>query len=125
MSRSGILMLVTAATLMGAATTATARTPYDGRWSVVIITDSGTCDRAYRYSIDIRNGVVKYGGDVVDFNGRVAKNGAVRVTVSRGEQQAIGQGRFSRSYGEGTWRGMATSGTCSGRWLAERRPAEE
>lgn len=125
MSRSGILMLVTAAALMGAASAAIARTPYDGRWSVVIITDSGTCDRAYRYSIDIRNGIVSYGGDVVDFNGRVAKNGAVRVIVSRGEQRAWGQGRLGRSYGEGKWRGTASTGMCSGRWEAERRTAEE
>ena len=119
MSRLGIVMLVAATTLAGGS--ASARTVYDGRWSVVIITDRGTCDRAYRYSIDIRNGIVHYDGDVVDMSGRVASNGAVRVTVSRGGQSASGHGRLGRSYGTGTWSGLGTGETCSGRWEAERR----
>ena len=42
--------------------TADARTSYDGSWSVLIVTDSGTCDRAYRYGLEISNGNVLYGG---------------------------------------------------------------
>ena len=30
---------------------AMARTPFDGAWSVLIVTDRGTCDRAYRYAL--------------------------------------------------------------------------
>src|SRR5262245_50205244 len=41
---------------------ATAATSYDGTWSVLIITNSGPCDRAYRYAVSIRNGVVNYTG---------------------------------------------------------------
>ena len=37
---------------------ATARTPFDGAWSVLIITDRGTCDRAYRYALRIADGRV-------------------------------------------------------------------
>lgn len=121
MSRLGIVMLVAAATMAGTAGSVSAKTIYDGRWSVVIITDRGTCDRAYRYSIDIQNGVVRYGGDVVAMSGRVANNGAVRVTVSRGSQRAAGQGRLGRSYGTGTWKGLGNGDSCSGRWEAERR----
>ncbi|WP_210207702.1 hypothetical protein, partial [Rhodoplanes elegans] len=56
---------------------ASARTPYDGAWSVVIITDRGTCDRAYRYSVQIVDGIVRYAGEMgMDFRGRVGKGGA-------------------------------------------------
>lgn len=121
MSRLGIVMLVAATTLAGTVDSASARTIYDGRWSVVIITDHGTCDRAYRYSIDIQNGLLHYDGDVVDWSGRVASNGTVRVSVSRGRQRATGQGRLGRTFGAGTWHGLGDGNSCSGRWEAERR----
>lgn len=121
MSKLGFVMLVAAATLSATAASATARTIYDGRWSVLIITDRGNCDRGYRYSIDISNGIVHYSGDVVDFRGRVASNGTVRVVVSRGNQSASGVGRLGRNFGQGVWRGAATGEYCSGRWEAERR----
>ena len=38
--------------------TAAARTSYDGIWSVLIITQSGACERAYRYGVQISNGRV-------------------------------------------------------------------
>ena len=31
---------------------------FDGGWSVLIVTEKGTCDRAYRYPIKIKNGAV-------------------------------------------------------------------
>lgn len=121
MSRLGIVMLVGATILASTAGSASAKTPFDGRWSVVIITDRGSCDRAYRYSIEIQNGIVRYTGDVVEMGGRVANNGAVRVTVARGNQRAVGQGRMGRDYGGGTWTGLGNGDTCSGNWEAERR----
>jgi hypothetical protein len=121
MSRFAIVMLVAVTALTGMAGSVLARTSYDGRWSVVIITDRGTCDRAYRYSIDIRNGIVHYDGDVVDMSGRVTGKGMVRVTVSRGSQRADGQGRLGSNFGTGTWRGLGNGESCSGRWEAERR----
>jgi len=121
MSKLGIAMLAVAAAATSAMPSASARTIYDGNWSVTIITDRGTCDRAYRYPIDIQNGVVHYGGDVVNMQGRVASNGAVRVVVSRGSQSASGTGRMGRNFGRGVWRGAGSTETCSGRWEAERR----
>lgn len=120
MSKLGIAVLAVALTLT-AVVPVSARTIYDGRWSVLIITDKGSCDRGYRYGFEIRNGVVHYDGDVVNLTGRVGPNGVVRVTVSRGEQKASGTGRLSRNFGHGTWSGAATGAVCSGRWEAERR----
>lgn len=101
---------------------ASARTPYDGLWSVLIVTERGTCDRAYRYPLRIINGRVTYGGEA-DFTifGRVRPNGAVTVTVARGDSRATGAGRLTPSYGSGRWRGASSANACAGVWQAERR----
>jgi hypothetical protein len=93
---------------------------FDGGWSVLVVTEKGTCDRAYRYPVKIENGSVGYAG-TASFNvtGKVGANGAVTVTVSRGSQSANGTGRMSGTDGAGTW--TAASGDCSGTWTAERR----
>jgi len=101
---------------------AVARTIFDGSWSVLIITDRGQCDRAYRYGLQIVNGNVIYdGGGPITLQGRVAPNGAVRVSVASGGQRADGTGRLSRDRGTGVWRGAGSSASCSGTWEAERR----
>ena len=121
MLRYGCVMLVAAATACSAAGVAIAASPYDGRWSVVIQTDRGNCDQAYRYGLSIVNGNVTYAGNsAFDVRGRVANNGAVHVRVSHGASYADGTGRLSQDGGSGVWRGVG-SGSCSGRWFAERR----
>lgn len=100
---------------------AVARTNYDGNWSVLIITNSGACERTYRYGVQINDGYVYGGGGAVDLQGRVARDGVVRVSVAAGEQRANGSGRLFRDYGGGVWRGQGPTGACAGRWEAERR----
>jgi len=101
---------------------ATARTVFDGQWSVLIVTNSGPCDRAYRYGLEIHNGAVMYQGSAsVNVAGRVANNGLVKVKVWSGQRGASGSGWLSRTDGSGTWRGTGSMGTCSGVWTAERR----
>lgn len=112
--------LLGAAAVAGAAVAhaATGRAAYDGAWSVLIVTERGTCDRAYRYPVRISNGAVGYAGQSgFSVSGRVNPNGAITVRVSRGNQSANGTGRLSRDAGRGTWR----AGECSGVWTAERR----
>jgi hypothetical protein len=99
-----------------------ARTSYDGNWSVLIVTNRGPCDRGYRYGLSIRGGKVFYTGSLaVNVNGQVSGNGFVKVRVSAGSQGATGTGRLSREYGEGSWQGDGSAGSCSGTWTAERR----
>jgi len=91
---------------------------YDGVWSVVIITNSGSCDRAYRYPIRISNGAVaNEGSSPATINGKVANNGAVTVMVSGGGKTAQGSGRLHGNLGTGSWHG----GDCAGVWQAEKR----
>jgi hypothetical protein len=93
---------------------------FDGAWSVLIMTEKGTCDRAYRYPVKIENGAVGYAGSAsFTVSGKVDGKGAVTVTVARGSQSATGTGRMSGTDGTGTW--TAASGDCSGTWTAERR----
>jgi hypothetical protein len=95
---------------------------FDGEWSVVIQTEAGNCDPAYRYGVRIENGeVLNAGGERVALAGRVAPNGAVQVSVSAGDQEAHGAGRLSRASGSGSWRGQGSLGVCAGTWVAERR----
>jgi Ni/Co efflux regulator RcnB len=90
---------------------------FDGSWSVAINTQSGACEPHYRFGVQIINGNVVYEGRPA---GRVSPNGAVRVNVSSGGQQAAGQGRLSRTHGSGVWRGYGSAGTCAGTWQAGR-----
>ena len=104
------------------ASAAPARTNFDGNWSVLIVTQSGQCDRAYRYGLAVRNGRVFYEGSLsVNVKGRVNDKGQVDVRVSAGSQGANGTGRLFRNNGSGKWRGTGSSGDCSGTWTAERR----
>ena len=109
-----------AATVPGSARSTQAS--FDGRWSVVIITDAGTCDRSYRYGLDIARGRISYAGDSgVLVSGGVDPRGHVSVSLHYGQAAAQGSGRLSRSGGEGRWQGASSGARCSGRWLAERR----
>ena len=119
-----LLSLFAALTVAFALATApaAARINYDGNWSVLIVTNSGPCDRAYRYGLSIRNGRVFYEGSAaVNVDGRVAPNGVVRVRVWAGSQSASGAGRLSANYGSGSWQGSGSASSCAGSWNAERR----
>lgn len=122
MVRNLVFTLSALVAVLFSAASAEARTPYDGAWSVLIVTEHGTCDRGYRYPLRIVNGRVGYAGDAsFDISGRVGKGGSVSVRVSRGSSFATGRGRLSANFGSGTWRGQSSSSACSGTWTAERR----
>src|SRR4051812_9447370 len=115
-----VLAAITLLAAAPASAPASARSNYDGQWSVLIVTQKGTCDRAYRYPVKIDNGSVGYAGDAsFTVSGKVGENGTVTVKVARGSQSANGSGRLSSTDGSGQW--IAGSGDCSGTWTAERR----
>jgi hypothetical protein len=116
--RAGVLAFLCIAALPNPAS---AQRMFDGNWSVLVVTERGSCDRAYRYGITIRSGRVYYEGGVVNFTGQVAANGAVRVQVTSGGAFAAGTGRLNRNAGQGRWNGQSGRDRCSGYWTAERR----
>lgn len=98
---------------------AAARSPYDGSWSLSIVTERGACDRTYYFQVDINNGIVSH-PNLVRLRGRVAGGGKVRVSVTVGEKHAAGSGRLSGSSGRGRWSGYSGRDRCSGYWTASR-----
>jgi len=112
------LIAILFAGALGAAAPAAATANYDGLWSVVIVTEKGSCDRAYRYPVRISNGAVQNDGpSLINVSGKVGGNGMVTVLVSAGYKTASGTGRLSGKAGGGKWSG----GACAGTWEAERR----
>ena len=117
---TALAILAASAVPAFAAPIASGKANFDGNWSVLIVTEKGTCDRAYRYPVRIENGSVGYAGSAsFTVSGKVGDKGAVTVTVARGNQSATGQGHLSSTDGGGRW--TAASGECSGTWTAERR----
>src|SRR3954447_3578890 len=95
-------LAVAFAAVLVAAAPATSAPSYDGLWSVVIVTEKGTCDRAYRYPIRISNGsLVNAGDSPINISGKVGGNGSINVTVSPGSKTATSSGPFSRARGGG------------------------
>ncbi|MEE7505888.1 hypothetical protein [Methylobacterium mesophilicum] len=125
--RPAVALLLAAtlpATALPAAAASRPATPpdrFDGTWSVEIITETGTCDRAYRYPVRIERGRARFIGTAFTVEGGVARNGAIRGTISNGAATADVRGRLGPDgFGTGTW---VASGAlaCRGHWNAERR----
>jgi hypothetical protein len=113
--KNAILIALAFVTLTGAAKAAT---PFDGNWSILAVTESGTCDRAYRFPVKITNGKVTYAGTAsTTATGSVDRGGRVKVNFSHGEQRLVASGAARADAGAGNW----TSKSCKGNWTAERR----
>ena len=84
----GVLSVLLATTLglagvVSAAGTASARTIYDGAWSVLIVTMSGSCDPTYRYGVQINDGTVVYDGiGPITLQGKVTPKGRSGLSCS-------------------------------------------
>jgi hypothetical protein len=115
---SAILGTLVATSATFAPTQSSALPGYDGSWSVLVMTQKGDCDPAYRYPIRVSNGQLINAGDAAfTVAGKVAQTGAITVTISAGGKSATGVGHLAGAEGAGTW----TGGSCSGSWTAERR----
>ncbi len=106
--------------LAAAVAPAAAAQPFDGRWSVEVITEKGSCDAAYRWDLEIANGRVASSADMpATASGSISPNGAVTVSFTRGADRLSATGSASGKWASGKW--DAPSKGCSGRWRAERR----
>ena len=90
--------------------------PFDGSWSVKIVTQKGTCDSGATVPIRVTNGSIASDLSVVKVSGQVASNGNLSVNVGSGLEHANGVGHLTDSTGSGTWKG----GMCSGTWTASK-----
>jgi hypothetical protein len=92
---------------------------YDGIWTVLIITQTGSCDPAYSYPFRVAGGRISSAG-AANVSGTVGRGGGVVVRISAGGSVASGSGRLAGSTGAGRWTAKVSSGNCSGRWQATR-----
>ncbi len=107
--------------LVALCTGAEAQQQFNGQWSVLVVTERGECDKAYRYPIAIENGRVRYAGEgTFTINGQVARNGAVQGSIAGGSHRADVRGRLSGAAGSGTWT-ISGGRSCSGSWSADKR----
>lgn len=95
------------------------RSAYDGSWDLVFVTQRGTCDSSYSFTVDVTNGIVTH-PNLVKFRGYVTRSGAVRATVTVHDKYAAGTGKLFATTGRGTWSGHSGSARCSGYWSAQR-----
>src|SRR6202012_2780794 len=92
------LLIATTSCFIGFATSAQARSPYDGSWDLVFVTQRGACDSSYNFTVDVTNGIVTH-PNLVKFRVYVAKSGAVRASVTVQDKYASGTGKLYTSSG--------------------------
>jgi hypothetical protein len=113
-ARRGLaVLLVLSATAVFAAP-AIAQTPYDGLWSVTVVTRTGSCQPTTSYPLLVADGKVS---GAADLSGSVGQNGVVRASL-RG---AFANGQLSGNAGSGRWNAASAGMPCSGRWMATRQ----
>ena len=117
--KSFLTSAMVATCLVAFVSAAQAHSAYDGSWGLVFVTQRGTCDPSYNFSVNITDGVVTH-PNLVKFSGQVARSGAVHASVTVHDKYASGSGRLSSSSGRGTWNGHSGGARCSGYWTAQR-----
>jgi hypothetical protein len=98
---------------------ATSSAAFNGSWNLAFVTQSGTCDPTYSFTVNISNGIVTH-PNLVRFRGYVQSSGFVRASVAVQDKYASGSGRLFGSSGKGTWSGRSGNGRCVGYWTAQR-----
>jgi hypothetical protein len=96
---------------------------YDGRWTVRMVTDSGSvCDKTYNYVMAVEDGRVRYiphdSDPAPSVSGSVSPAGTVALGIRKGLAQGNVSGQLRGSAGSGTWQ---AAGLCTGRWTASKR----
>jgi hypothetical protein len=114
-NRIGSLFLVSAVTLATSVAPLMAQTPYDGLWSVTVVTKSGSCEPETRSTLTISDGKISAVG--ADVTGSIGREGAVKVSIGG----AYANGQLSGNAGSGKWNGASGGIPCSGRWEASRQ----
>src|SRR5882757_4305844 len=110
---SASFLFIAAAAL--AAAPAAAQTPYDGLWSVTIVTKTGGCEPTASSTLTVADGKVSGAGAAV--SGSIGREGLVRVSING----AYANGQLSGNAGSGKWNGASAGVPCSGRWEASRQ----
>jgi type 1 fimbria pilin len=101
--------------LTAASAPALAQSPYDGIWSVTIVTKSGSCEPTASSTLTVTDGKISAAG--ANVSGSIGREGLVRVSING----AYANGQLSGNAGSGKWNGASGGIPCSGRWEAARQ----
>jgi hypothetical protein len=94
---------------------ASAQSPYDGIWSVTIVTKTGSCEPTASSTLTVTDGKISAAG--ANVSGSIGREGLVRVSING----AYANGQISGNAGSGKWNGASAGIPCSGRWEASRQ----
>jgi hypothetical protein len=117
--KTPLLLMIAAVCSVAPASVAHARSAYDGSWDMVFVTQTGSCDPSYNFTVNVSDGIVTH-PNLVRFKGYVAKSGSVHASVTVQDKFASGTGRLFETSGRGKWSGRAGSARCTGHWTAQR-----
>ena len=115
MRRHRIGLALFASVMTGVAAPALAQSPYDGLWTVTIVTSSGNCEPTASSTLTVADGKISAPG--ADVTGSVGREGLVKVSING----AYANGQISGNSGSGKWNGASAGIPCSGRWQASRQ----
>jgi type 1 fimbria pilin len=115
MRQNRIAALLLASALTASAVPAMAQTPYDGLWSVTIVTKTGSCEPSARSTLTVADGKISAAG--ADVSGSIGREGVVRVSING----AYANGHLNGNAGSGKWNGASAGIPCSGHWEASRQ----
>src|SRR3982074_2176855 len=113
------LWMIAAACLVTPASVAPARSAYDGSWDLAFVTQRGSCDPTYNFTVNVSDGIVTH-PHLVKFKGYVAKSGTDHASQTVLHQFSSGTGRLCETSGRGSWTGRTGSARCIGSWTAQR-----
>ena len=118
--RALLIGLLASAALAGAAP---ASQPFDGPWSIQVLTERGACDPVYRYYVVIAGGAVHVKSMMGEVSpeaaGRIAPGGRIDGRIGAADDPVAIRGTLQKASGGGTWTAPARG--CAGRWVAEKR----
>jgi len=115
MRRNRIGLALCASVLTGAISPALAQSPYDGLWTVTIITNTGSCEPTASSTLTVTDGKISAPG--TDVTGSIGHEGLVKVSING----AYANGQITGNSGSGKWNGASAGIPCSGRWHASRQ----
>ena len=102
------LWMIAVVCFVAPASVAQARSAYDGFWDFVLVTQRGSCDPRYNFTVNVSDGIVTH-PNLVQFKGYVAKSGSVHASVTVRDTFAPGTRRLFGTSGRRKWSGRAGS----------------
>src|ERR1700690_2976487 len=98
------LSMAAVALCLASAVPANAAMRFDGSWNLQFVTQRGSCEPTYNFTVNVNNGIVTH-PNLVRFSGRVTNSGGVNASVAVMDKFASGSGKLAGMTGRGSWSG--------------------